>query len=182
MALKQNSSGEKYVVRYADGRRLCHIFILTPIFAAMTAFWIYVFTQVDGGKSMFFSAAAAALTLTSTVVVVYTGFRAYMAKARIDENEIECTSAGKRLKGLPWGGLKDIVRVEYTHFGAGSSPSIYLLFSGHALSEKEKDKSIQLAGLKNDIIVVKYSEKLVEQINQVHEFTFKDEVDRDGFR
>lgn len=55
MALKQNSSGEKYVVRYSDGRRLCHIFILTPIFAAMAAFGIYGFTQVDDGKSMFFS-------------------------------------------------------------------------------------------------------------------------------
>lgn len=55
MALKQRDSGEKYVVRYADGCRLCHIFILTPIFAAMAAFWIYGFTQVDDGKSMFFS-------------------------------------------------------------------------------------------------------------------------------
>ena len=109
---------------------------------------------------------------------VLTGFRAYMAKARIDENGIECTSAGKRLKGLSWGELKDIVRVEYRHFGAGSSPSFYLLFSGHELSAEEKDKSIQLAGLKNDIIVVKYSKELVEQINQVHEFTFKDEVKR----
>lgn len=178
MALKQNSSGEKYVVRYSDGRRLCHIFILTPIFAAMAAFWIYGFTQVDDGKSMFFFAATAVLTLTSTSVVVYTGFRAYMAKARIDENGIECTSAGKRLKGLSWGELKDIVRVEYRHFGAGSSPSFYLLFSGHELSAEEKDKSIRLAGLKNDIIVVKYSKELVEQINQVHEFTFKDEVKR----
>ena len=99
-----------------------------------------------------------------------------MVKARIDENGIECTSAGKRLKGLSWGELKDIVRVEYRHFGI--SPSIYLLFSGHELSEDEKDKSIQLAGLKNDIIVVKYSKELVEQINQVHEFTFKDDVKR----
>lgn len=54
MALKQRDSGEKYVVRYADGCRLCHVFILAPIFAAMTAFWIYVFTQIDDGKSMFF--------------------------------------------------------------------------------------------------------------------------------
>ena len=92
MALKQRDSGEKYVVRYSDGRRLCHIFILTPIFAAMAAFWIYGFTQVDDGKSMFFFAATAVLTLTSTSVVVYTGFRAYMAKARIDENGIEGTS------------------------------------------------------------------------------------------
>lgn len=178
MALKQRDSGEKYVVRYADGCRLCHVFILAPIFAAMTAFWIYVFTQIDDGKSMFFCAAIAAFTLIISAIVVYTSFRAYMVKARIDENGIECTSAGKRLKGLSWGELKDIVRVEYRHFGAGSSPSIYLLFSGHELSAEEKDKSIQLAGLKNNIIVVKYSKELVEQINQAHEFTFKDEVKR----
>ena len=103
MALKQRDSGEKYVVRYADGCRLCHVFILAPIFAAMTAFWIYVFTQIDDGKSMFFCAAIAAFTLIISAIVVYTSFRAYMVKARIDENGIECTSAGKRLKGLSWG-------------------------------------------------------------------------------
>jgi len=50
-----------------------------------------------------------------------------------------------------------------------------LVFSGHELSDDEKKKSIELAGLRNDIIVVKYSTSLVKQIKKIHDFTFENE-------
>lgn len=109
-------------------------------------------------------------------------FRAYPVKSRIDKDGIECTLFGRYVKGLTWDKVKDIVCVEFKHFGAGHSPANYLLFSGHELTAEEKDKSIRLTGDKNDIIVVKYSYKLVDRINEVHEFTFKDEITRDGHK
>ena len=49
----------------------------------------------------------------------------------------------------------------------------YLVFAGHKLSEKEKKKTPDLAGNINDVIVVRYSEELVNAIREFHEIDIK---------
>ena len=49
------------------------------------------------------------------------------------------------------------------------------MFSGHILTDEEKSKSIKLAGLKNDIIVIKCTNKNVSRIRRIHNFSYVDE-------
>ena len=180
--MKDKESKTEYVVCYADRYRRNETIILIPIYIAMTTFFVYVFTEVEDFWPMIFSATFAITSLVISAMIVNDSICAYTPKSRIDKNGIVCTFGGRFLKGLTWDEVSDIVCVEFKHFGGGSAPANYLLFSGHELNAEEKDKCIRLAGLKNDIIVVKYSYKLVDWINEVHEFTFKDEITRDGHK
>ena len=179
---KPSDSKAQYVVCYADRYRRNETIILIPIYIAMTTFFVYVFTEVEDFWPMIFSATFAITSLVISAMIVNDSICAYTPKSRIDKNGIVCTFGGRYLKGLTWDEVNDIVCVEFKHFGGGSSPANYLLFSGHKLNAEEKDKCIKLAGYKNDIIVVKYSYKLVDRINEIHEFTFKDEITRDGHK
>lgn len=180
--MKDQESKTEYVVCCADRYRRNETIILIPIYIAMTTFFVYVFTECEDFWPMIFSATYAITSLIVSAIVVNDSICTYTPKSRIDKNGIVCTFGGRYLKGLTWDEVNDIVCVEFKHFGAGHSPANYLLFSGHELTAEEKDKSIRLTGDKNDIIVVKYSYKLVDWINEVHEFTFKDEITRDGHK
>ncbi len=180
--MKDKESKTEYVVCYADRYRRNETIILIPIYIAMTTFFVYVFTEVEDFWPMIFSATFAITSLVISAMIVNDSICAYTPKSRIDKNGIVCTFGGRYLKGLTWDEVKDIVCVEFKNFGPGSVSANYLLFSGHELTAEEKDKSIRLTGDKNDIIVVKYSYKLVDRINEIHEFTFKDEITRDGHK
>ena len=180
--MKDQESKTEYVVCCADRYRRNETIILLPIYIAMPTFFVYVFTEVEDFWPKIFSAAFALCSLVVSAREVLAEFYAYSAKSRIDKDGLVCTLLGKYVKGMTWDEVKDIVCVEFKHFGPGNSPANYLLFSGHKLNAEEKDKSIRLTGDKNDIIVVKYSYKLVDRINEIHEFTFKDEITRDGHK
>lgn len=180
--MKDQESKTEYVDCYADRYRMYLVFFLTPVYLGMEALLLYAFAEFEDVWAKLFFAVLALSFLIIAAKEVLAEFRAYPVKSRIDKDGIECTLFGRYVKGLTWDKVKDIVCVEFKHFGAGHSPANYLLFSGHELNAEEKDKCIKLAGYKNDIIVVKYSYKLVDRINEIHEFTFKDEITRDGHK
>lgn len=180
--MKDKESKTEYVDCYSDRYRMCLMPLMILILLSMTTFFVYVFTEVEDFWPKIFSAAFALCSLVVSAREVLAEFYAYSAKSRIDKDGLVCTLLGKYVKGMTWDEVKDIVCVEFKHFGPGNSPANYLLFSGHKLNAEEKDKCIKLAGYKNDIIVVKYSHKLVDRINEIHEFTFKDEITRDGHK
>jgi len=176
------SASKKCVVCYADRYRMYLMLFLTPIYLCMDVLLLYAFTEFEDVWAKLFFAFLALSFLIIAAKEVLAEFCAYPVKSRIDEDGIECTLFGKHVKEMNWDEVKDIVCVEFKHFGAGHSSANYLMFSGHKLNAEEKDKCIKLAGYKNDIIVVKYSHKLVDRINEIHEFTFKDEITRDGHK
>ena len=47
------------------------------------------------------------------------------------------------------------------------------MFSGHKLTDEEKARSIELAGMRNDIIIIKRKEKLIKRIKEIHDFTYE---------
>lgn len=172
------SASKKSIVCYVDRYRMYLMFFLTPVYLGMEAILLYALAEFEDMWAKLFFAVLAFSFLIVAAREVLAEFHAYPMMSRIDKDGIECTLFGKYVKGMTWDEVKDIVCVEFKHFGAGHSPANYLMFSGHELNAEEKDKCIKLAGYKNDIIVVKYSYKLVDRINEIHEFTFKDEIKR----
>ena len=78
-------------------------------------------------------------------------------------------------KKLNWNDIKNIVCVVCRRPG---STTYYLMFFWHELTEEEKRKSIELAGVKNDIVVVKCTKKNLKRIREVHDFSYVDESGR----
>lgn len=160
---------------YADRSRLngMSIFVVICIYAATN--FVLEAVAVSGIWNKLLWAAMAIAGLLAFSTIFFLSYRAYLAKAIFSDNGIECTLLGRQLKKMCWSDIKDIVRVTYVRHGKGVSWTDYLVFSGHELSDDEKKKSIELAGLRNDIIVVKYSTSLVKQIKKIHDFTFENE-------
>ena len=98
-------------------------------------------------------------------------------KATFGNFGAECSLLGKPLKKLNWDEIEDIVCVRARRVGpyGGCTDTYYLMFSGHILTDEEKSKSIKLAGLKNDIIVIKCTNKNVSRIRRIHNFSYVDE-------
>lgn len=174
--MKDQESKTEYVVCYADKGRLYGMGVMAVIMVGMVGFVVYAFTQTYLVQQKLFWAALAIIAVYAFSKTLFLSYRAYLAKAKFSADGIECTLLGRPLKSLRWDEVKDIVCATYVRYGKGVSFEDYLVFSGHELTDKEKKKSIELAGLKNDVIVVKHSKGLVKLINEVHEFTYKDET------
>lgn len=170
--MKDQENKTEYVACYADYSRIYGISFLVLV----GLYCVITFTQEaiavnDVGKKLLW--AAMAITCACAFAkYLFLSYRAYLAKAIFSADGIECTLLGRQLKSLRWDEVKDIVCVTYVR----RSFTSYMVFSGHELTDKEKKKSIELAGLKNDMIIVKHSKELVKLINEVHEFTYKDET------
>lgn len=170
--MKDQESKTEYVVCYADTGRLYGMGVMAVVMVCVVGFAVYAFTQTHLVQQKLFWVALAIACACAFVKYLFVSYRAYLAKAIFSADGIECTLLGRLLKSLRWDEVKDIVCVTYVR----RSFTSYMVFSGHELTEEEKKKSIEYAGLKNDMIVVKYSKKLVKLINEVHEFSYKDET------
>lgn len=174
--MKEKESKTEYVVCYADYSHIygISIFVFVGLYGVIT-FTLEAIAVNDVGKKLLWAAMAIAGACAFSKFL-FVSYRAYLAKAIFSADGIECTLLGRPLKSLRWDEVKDIVCVTYVRSGKGVSLTDYLVFSGHELTNEEKKKSIEYAGLKNDMIVVKHSKKLVKLINEVHEFSYKDET------
>ena len=170
--MKDQESKTEYVVCCADKGRLYGMGVMAVIMVGMVGFVVYAFTQTYLVQQKLFWAALAIIAVYAFSKTLFLSYRACLTKAIFSADGIECTLLGRPLKSLHWDEVKDIVCVTYVR----RSFTNYLVFSGHELTDEEKKKSIELAGLKNDMIVVKHSKKLVKLINEVHEFSYKDET------
>lgn len=108
-------------------------------------------------------------------MIIVKTFPIYFVKTCFGENCISCSRFGKPLKKLKWDEIKNIVCVVYS---LPKANVYYPMFSGHELTEEEKRKSIELAGVKNDIVVVKCTKKNLKRIREVHDFSYVDESGR----
>ena len=167
---------------YPDTSRLYCTLFLAIFFMAAIVLSVYMFFKATGFGEKTFFAALSMFSAYTSVKYEKLCLGAYLAKASFDKEKIGCTRHGKPIKKLHWNEIKEIVCVEYERFGTSGSVTDYLLFSGHELTDEEKKKSVELAGLKNDIVVVKYKEKTVQQLREIHDFSFADERRRDGIR
>lgn len=165
----------KCVTAYADHERLYGMGVMTAIFAFVIIFFAYAVMEAYLLWQKIVWIIMAIVSAFAFSKISISAFKAYLPKAKFYDECVECTFLGKPLKILRWDEIADIVCVTFVRRGKGVSMTDYLVFSGHILSDEEKTKSIQLAGLKNDIIVTKYSDRLVKQIDQIHEFTFENE-------
>lgn len=177
MTLKSEKTAHN-ITSYADRFRLYSTVFLAFVFLCIITLFVYVFFKEDRviNKLIF-----GVLTLTALYAFTkyeYINLRAYLPKASFNDKGIECTIIGKPLKKMLWDDVKEIVCIEYERFGTSGSATKYLMFAGHELAQEEKAKSIELAGLRNDIIVVKYNDKLIKCIKNFYDFTFKDESGR----
>lgn len=170
--MKDKESKTEYVVCYGDYSRIYGIsfLVLVGLYCVITFAQAAVEDNGVGRKLLW--AAMAIACACAFAKYLFVSYRAYLAKAIFSADGIECTLLGRPLKSLHWDEVKDIVCVTYVR----RSFTSYMVFSGHELTEEEKKKSIEYAGLKNDMIVVKHSKKLVKLINEVHEFSYKDET------
>lgn len=172
-----NSSNSERYTTYADTSRIYAMCILSVFFLCMIAMSVWAFTEVDTfGKRAFWVAIAVAAVYSSTKFVLLS-FQAYFVKATFGNYGAECSLLGKPLKKLNWDEIEDIVCVRARRVGpyGGCTDTYYLMFSGHILTDEEKSKSIKLAGLKNDIIVIKCTNKNVSRIRRLHNFSYVDE-------
>ncbi len=80
-------------------------------------------------------------------------------------NEIQCVLFNDHIKTLAWNDVLYISKVQYI-YGTTSGPHIreYCVFSKHDLSEKERQGAIMYATTQNDMIVMLYRKRLLEQI------------------
>ena len=98
-------------------------------------------------------------------------------KTTIDPDGLHSTRFGRDLKELRWENIEEVVCAAYTYSGyTACVEERYLVFAGHKLSEKEKKKTPDLAGNINDVIVVRYSEELVNCIREIHEIDIECEI------
>lgn len=174
--MKDKESKTEYVDCHADTGRLYGMGVMAVVMVCVVGFAVYAFTQTHLVQQKLFWVALAIVGAYAFSKILFLSYRAYLAKAIFSADGIECTLLGRPLKSLRWDEVKDIVCVTYVRSGKGVSLTDYLVFSGHELTNEEKKKSIEYAGLKNDMIVVKHSKKLVKLINEVHEFSYKDET------
>lgn len=172
---KEQNQETEYFAEYADHSRLNGMSILVLVCVYMVTTFARTAIAVSGVWNKLLWAAMAIAGLLAFLKIFYLSYRAYLTKAIFSDSGIECTFLGRQLKKIYWDDIKNIVLVTYTRCTRGVSFTDYLVFSGHELSDDEKKKSIELAGLRNDIIVVKYSASLVKQIRKIHEFTFENE-------
>lgn len=170
--MKDKESKTEYVDCYADTGRLYGMGVMAVVMVCVVGFAVYAFTQTHLVQQKLFWVALAIVGAYAFSKILFLSYRAYLAKAIFSADGIECTLLGRPLKSLHWDEVKDIVCVTYVR----RSFTSYMVFSGHELTNEEKKKSIELAGLKNDMVVVKHSKKLVKLINEVHEFSYKDET------
>ena len=178
-----NSGSEKsqdVFSTYSDRYRVYCIVFLALFSLAAIVLWAAAVIVADNLENMLFSGTILVFTIYVSIKFALENLKVYLAKASFTREGIICTRLGKQLKSLRWDEISEIACVGYKR--PKSETTYYLLFSGHELTDEEKKKSVELAGLKNDIVVVKYKEKTVQQLREIHDFSFADERRRDGIR
>ena len=100
----------------------------------------------------------------------------YRARVIFDREGITCSPHGKAKKRLLWSEVRQVVRVTHHVEGSFSNADVdYLIFSGHELCATEKNASIELDDGIEDIIVVRFSRRLVKRIKKLRDLSFADE-------
>lgn len=158
------------VSEYTDYSRYIITVFLLIFFLCLDAFFVFGATQQKTpARIAFFSVFAIVITMALSISA-YRNFTHFTAKTAIDSEGLHCTRFGRELKELNWEDVKEVVCAKFTFSGyTACVRERYLMFSGHKLSENEKKNSVVLAGNINDVIVVRYSEELVNAICEFHE-------------
>lgn len=178
-SVSNNAHASMRYTTYPDIYRKLGLYIILSIFACGLAFSSVIVVSAFR-EDLLFKTKAFFIVLSIFVayafsVIIVKTFPIYFVKTCFGENCILCLLFGKPIKKLNWNDIKNIVCVVCRRPG---STTYYLMFSSHELTEEEKRKSIELAGVKNDIVVVKCTKKNLKRIREIHDFSYVDESGR----
>lgn len=159
--------GNNSISEYTDYTRYICTIVLTLFGLGCEAFFVFAAAQQKTPERIAVLTISAIVFGIALAAFAYENFTHYPVKTVINSSGLYSIRFGKELKGLNWDDIKDVVCAE-VGFTAGVRER-YLAFAEHKLSNREKKCPVLLAGNYNDVIVVRYTEELVNAIREFHE-------------
>lgn len=157
------------VSEYTDYFRYILTIVLVFFILCCEAVFVFAATQQKTPERIAFFPVLAIVTGMALAIFAYQNFTHVTVNTIINSEGLHSSRFGRELKELNWDDVKDVVCAKFTFSGyTACVTERYLMFAGHKLSTKEKKDPIALAGNINDVIVVKYTEELMNSIREFH--------------